>query len=638
MAEDEGARASPFAGSGGAFLAATLGTVSDNPRVDALLDRQVALADLQIDDLQKKDAFELSHLRFRRFSDAARFALEIAGFLVVALIVAGLGTMVWNAAQDRDLVVDAFSVPPDSAATGMTGAVLAGRVLDRYGAMQAGTLATTQDAGNYRGAGTEEARVEIPDTGVSIGEIDRMLRGWLGREIHITGDLVHGAKDLTLTVRYGAAPGTTFEGSDLDVLVQKAAEHLFAVSRPLRYGEYLTQQGRAAEGLAVIVPLAARGDDKSRALAYADWAQVLLRQGAWWSALDKAREAVRLDPQNPTAWGWLQAADGDLGHEEAAYRESVAVIPLWRGPGAAAIDPATAAGAPYAFAAYTGETQGDYRTAVASYEASMRDGKTGLWDFSDSLAEDRAYDHDIGHALLTAALIKPNNLDGKANPGMGWAALIIAEMSGNWSAALAQQAMVETLMQGQPFGAAWIQRYFRPERAYLLARTGDFAAAAALIAGTPADCDFCLRVRGRVAAMQGHWADAARDFATVSARSPHIPFADTDWGEMLLAKGDPGGAIAHFDIAHRRSPHNADALELWGEALIRENRSDLALPKFEEAARDAPDWGRLHLQWGEALLWSGDKAAAARQFAIAASLFLAAPDRATLARLGEGHG
>jgi hypothetical protein len=77
-----------------------------------LADKQSRLADLQIDTLQKKDEFELSHLRFRRFSDYARFALEIAVGLVVLLIILGLGTMVWNASRDHDLVVDAFSVPP----------------------------------------------------------------------------------------------------------------------------------------------------------------------------------------------------------------------------------------------------------------------------------------------------------------------------------------------------------------------------------------------------------------------------------------------------------------------------------------------------------------------------------------------
>ncbi len=42
-----------------------------------LADKQSRFADLQIDTLEKKDEFELSHLRFRRFSDYARFASRL---------------------------------------------------------------------------------------------------------------------------------------------------------------------------------------------------------------------------------------------------------------------------------------------------------------------------------------------------------------------------------------------------------------------------------------------------------------------------------------------------------------------------------------------------------------------------------
>src|ERR1700691_6081847 len=112
---------------------AVLGAAS-REKADLFLDRQSALSHLQMENLHLENErlhahhlFEVSHLRFRRFSDYARVALEAAGFLVVLLVVCGLGTMVWSASQDRDLVVDAFSVPPDVAQSGMTGSVLAGR-------------------------------------------------------------------------------------------------------------------------------------------------------------------------------------------------------------------------------------------------------------------------------------------------------------------------------------------------------------------------------------------------------------------------------------------------------------------------------------------------------------------------------
>jgi uncharacterized repeat protein (TIGR03803 family) len=127
-------------------------------------------------------------------------------------------------------------------------------------------------------------------------------------------------------------------------------------------------------------------------------------------------------------------------------------------------------------------------------------------------------------------------------------------------------------------------------------------------------------------------------YSFAGGSAPHIPFADTDWGAMLLAKGDCDAAIGKFKLANMKGPHFADPLEMWGEALMLKNRSDLALAKFEEAIKYAPNWGRLHLKWGEALAYAGKESAAQRQFTIASSLDLGTPDRSELARARKSHG
>ncbi len=53
-------------------------------------------------------------------------------------VLLGLGFlwMVWSAATDRGLVVEAFSAPPDLAARGLTGQVVAKQLLDRAAQLQ----------------------------------------------------------------------------------------------------------------------------------------------------------------------------------------------------------------------------------------------------------------------------------------------------------------------------------------------------------------------------------------------------------------------------------------------------------------------------------------------------------------------
>ncbi len=103
---------------------------------------------------------------------------------------------------------------------------------------------------------------------------------------------------------------------------------------------------------------------------------------------------------------------------------------------------------------------------------------------------------------------------------------------------------------------------------------------------------------------------------------------------MLLAKGDPDGAIAKLKLAHAQSPHFADPLELWGEALMSKGDFAGAIAKFREADAYAPHWGRNHLRWGQTLARLGRADDAKAQWRAAAGLDLSIADRAELTTRG----
>ena len=108
-------------------------------KADAFLDKQNCLADLQIENLRKLDDYETSHLRWRRFNDQMKGAMQIMLVAIGALIVVAIAAAVWSAANDRGLVVEGFTVPPDLAVQGETGAVVATHVMDRISAMESHT-------------------------------------------------------------------------------------------------------------------------------------------------------------------------------------------------------------------------------------------------------------------------------------------------------------------------------------------------------------------------------------------------------------------------------------------------------------------------------------------------------------------
>jgi tetratricopeptide (TPR) repeat protein len=606
---------------------AALSSAGTSAEAREYLKKQSRIADIQIDTLEKKDAFELTHLRFRRFSDYSRFSLEIAGFLVVLLIVCGLGTMVWNAARDRGLVVDSFSVPPEMAQQGLTGSVVANRLIDRYGALLANSFSVTQGGEATRRDGADEVRVEIPDTGVSLGEIQRYLRDWLGHDTHVAGEVVRTPKGYSFTVRYGDQPGVTLEGADLDALMAKSAERLMQAALPYRHVEYLARHGRGAEALPLLPALVSAGNATERGRAYAAWASIYFYGNEMQRAGAKATEGLKVDPQNPLLLAFRAAAEGNLGHDESSRDDSAAAVSLWRGPALEGLDPNVRAVLPVLFSIYRDEPSGDYAAATAGWQ-HLLDVGAGGYD-AEAHTADAIADHDFTTARRTAEGVPPLFED-KPNFNIPESRMLIAYGAGDWAATQRFAAETGALLRAVPDQSWQYTNQIWPIWAEAKARSGDIAGAEALIAKTPRGCDICTRMRGRIAAAKGDYAGAARWFALASGHTPRLPLADTDWGAMLMRKGDPAGAIAKFQSANQKGPHFADPLEGWGEALMMQNRSDLALVKFEEADRYAPNWGRLHLKWGEALFYAGRTGDAEKQFAVAAGLDLTPPETSQL--------
>src|SRR5205085_2431785 len=82
----------------------------------------------------------------------------------------------------------------------------------------------------------------------------------------------------------------------------------------------------------------------------------------------------------------------------------------------------------------------------------------------------------------------------------------------------------------------------------------------------------CLRTRAQVAEAAGDRARADRFLAEAVRQNPKITFAEADWAQLLLARGDPAGAIAKARAAHAKSPNFAEPLVTWGEARPAERR------------------------------------------------------------------
>ena len=627
-------------GEGGA---AAIGIALDAARTDpdiaedarTLLREQARLARIQADQLDEEAALTRWSLRVRRASEAMKFAFELAVALVVLAIVAALAAAMWSAAHDNGLVIEAFSVPPDLATRGLNGEVVASQLLDKLTRMQAETN-SIRPASTYRNNWGDDVKVEIPDTGISISELNRYLRRWLGHETHITGEIYRVPEGITVTARTSGA-GTTFTGkeTDLDTLLQKAAEEIYAETQPYRYAAFLNEMGRNAEAMAALTKLTAEATPAERAWALSllgDLYRFYNRNG---EALVTLREGVAADPTNAHAWDNLSNTEIELGHVEDARHHTQKALALYDN-GSVAFDPARLAFIKLQDQVFLAETLGDHLTAEAIDEKirQMPDsGGSQILAATDEAVES-AFDHDLPRAHAILASLHPTGFNEHLN--LWFESAGVAYLGEDW------RTLAHLLDRGAVFRLA--PASFRPVLQSILSRVpislladakaeqGDIAAARQLIAPTPVDCYDCVRMRGRIDTAAHNWAGAAFWFALAVREGPSLPGAFGDWGNMLLAKGDPNAAIDKFAAANAKGPRFADPLEGWGEALMRANRSDLALGKFEAANRFAPNWGHLHLEWGAALFYLGRKNQARAQWDLAAQLFLTPEDRTTLAR------
>ncbi len=604
------------------------------------LRNQNNIARLQVENLQKQDEYETSHLRWRRFNDQMKGAMQIMLVAAGALVVVVIGTAMWNASRADGLVVDAFTVPQSFETRGVSGDVIAGDVTEKVTTIRKAAMDISYSiSSDVTAAHANDIKVDIPETGVSISEAWRYLRRWLGNERHLTGslrELDDGRVVLSVSLDGGGAMTETGKSSDLPALEQKTAEDVFGAFDPVNHINYLALKGRTREALAA----AERFVPASEGLLHVDSYALLSQQTAYATgdialALARAGIGISLDPKFAVLHVMTARYDDFLGRDEAQLREDGDVLTLRNEDQLPAHQHGGFDEMKTEARAQIALLGGDFANATY-WSCAHACTFTGLLVIRSVLV---ARLHDVATAR---ALLAEGQAGLGADPNdVQKARHYIDVARGDWDAALDDVIGVHSdyASRGGDISPRFLEATYATGVAPLLAvaeaHAGQFARAHATIDRSPGDCVACETARGEIDALQQNRGGAAFWFARAVHDAPSIPFAYSEWGAMLLAKGDLDGAIAKFALANRKGPHFADPLEMWGEALIAKNRSDLALAKFEEANKYAPNWGRLHLKWGEALLWSGKPAEARKQFAIAAMLDLIPSEKVELRRMAS---
>ena len=600
-----------------------------DPTLDAFLIEQTDLVRIQKEHLHEQRVVMLSRLRLGRWKDRVSLGLQAMTGVVGLTLAGAIALMTWQAHADHGLLIAPFSVPPDLAQRGLAGQVVAARVLDRLSELQSQTV-SARPASTYDENWGDDIKVEIPETGVSLGELNRWLRQWLGHETRITGEVVRTATGVSVTARAGAVPGKTFADADadMDALVGKAAEAVYASTQPYRYAVYLRSHGHMDEALAKFQWLAHHGSTEDQAWAYGGWSSALLARGDYEGIIRLVREgqARGLPLYDSSALNNLGVALNQLSRNEAMLVVSRQVLREVRrtGRGFDGLSrQAAERNMQVVIDSHFGAVRNGFGSDGQTHDLDVEGAQGGV-NVQPLQARQFIVDHDVTAGLR---LSSPTPAPGY---GPGNLQLRAALELADWARAVSVGEPELAAELADPHQRQVAVRTTAAILAIAYARVGRLADARTLVVNTPLDCDACVEARGLVAALSGDAAGADRWFAEAVRMAPSIPMPETSWAAVLLVRSDVNGAIAKLEAAHSKGPQFADALELWGEALMRKSDYAGAAAKFAEADKYAPRWGRNHLMWGEALMLSGRHREARMQYEAASGMDLSKPDRAAL--------
>lgn len=608
------------------------GAPPDSPAA-VLLSKQSRLIDVHRDLAETDMRYRHLQIAGERMSVVLRVLTVVVGLGLAV----GVGAFVASASSASGLVIEPFSVPPDMARNGVTGEVVANQLLDRLVRLDAQTdsvrAPSTYD-NDWRG----KVKVEIPQIGISLGELNRYLRAWLGNEKRVSGELFRSAAGQSLlTVRTGSTPGDTQVGSasELATLLDRAAESLYARTQPYRYATNLRQQNRFDEALLVYQALATGADENER-----PWGHIGIGQVLWITKGDRTSfasfaKASELDPGNAVALTNQAGKGRRLGRSQAAADHLDEGIRAMEKPSGGVREdvPATYQ---IGLRAEQHLGRGDPIGAVALYQQAGRQvGDINNQQYAHAQA--LAQSHRPAAALRLLREIQPHSNERLWVNTVNRLEVVLeaAAERGDWAGLSRASDAFLAAMAGSPRGLVEMERVVH-WRALALARTGSLAEAQQLIATSPRDCYPCLIARGWIAELNKNPRAADRWFAAAVAQGPRLPFAATQWGLAMSARGELEAASAHFQRAAVIAPRYADSLKHWGDVLARQGELGAAIDQYAAAAERAPRWGALHLDWGISLQRLGKHDDARKRLVAAAGMDLSQADRLRLQTATQG--
>jgi tetratricopeptide (TPR) repeat protein len=542
-----------------AFAAAVAARLSANDpevarKTAEFLTDQSELLRVQKKHLMEEHELRLSHLRsqkregrIRRFGMRIRVVFQLFFAVAAGFIGVGVLVMIHDVIHSRSVVIEAFDISPNAAAQVPSGKIVAAGLLDVLTRIQAATRSNAEHR-NLSNAWTNDIAIEVPETGISIGQIERILTARLGHDQHIQGDLVATEKGgLALTVRGGGVLPKTFtdEARNLDRLLTQAGEYVYSQSQPGLWAAYLTGNDRDDEAIHFCQAAYATANPDERPYLLNAWGIALTDKGGDGvvrASLPLFREAVRLKPDYWVGYNNIMFSLAGLGDEEGTLRTTEQLLNAAGGrPGRA----------PELYYGTYDTLVWDLKAVRAGVIADMESHggigtlAGGVGGSSDNLniAQFDAQMHDVEGVTLRLKTTPVDEKDPLSLATAAWDRALLAEERGDLKSAarewdtMAAAYANPIVSTGNPNLICFAALSYE--------KTGQSVKADAALDAVKFPLVDCYRFRGDLKDLRGDWAGAQQWYAKALQWDPACPRGTTP-GEWRL----PSTAIS---TARRRS-------------------------------------------------------------------------------------
>jgi tetratricopeptide (TPR) repeat protein len=565
------------------------------------LGKQSQLLETQNKHLEEDHAARLHYLRGQaREVDIRRFGLRLrVGFqLFIALLATGIGiglvVMLHDAVTSRSVVIEPIDVAPNIASQVPSGKIVAAGLLDVLTKIQAATR-TSAERRKLSNAWTNEISIEVPETGVSFGQLERMIKTRFGHDQHIDGDLVQTEKGgLALTVRGTGILPKTFndEGRNLEKLLTQAGEYVYSQSQPGLWTNYLANTGRYDDAIRFAESSFGAVDASEKPYVLNYWANAILARdgpGAAEETLQFRREEIRLQPDYWVGYNNLMATLWLIGHEEEVPQVAEQMRKLAGGrPGKAPENlyqvydmlvwdlPAVHASSLADMESHGGigtrtTFAGAEGLSIAQYEVQMHDPESAALRLKTTPVNEKVAS-DAALAAMNRAMIAEEQGD-LPKAAKEWDVFAVVGADSGYLALSPVSSC---------YPAVTYQKIGQPQKADAAL---DKVGALTFVQ--------CYRFQGDVLDLRGDWAGAQEWYEKAVKLVPSSPAGYYSWGVALAKHGDLAGAAAKLDLANQKGPHWADPLKAWGDVLVKQGNTKDALTKYDEALKYAPNWKLL---------------------------------------------